>query len=37
LPQHGHNAALAKVLGLYALVAVMWFIPDRRIESTLHD
>jgi uncharacterized membrane protein len=24
-------------VGLYALVAVIWFIPDRRIESTLAD
>ena len=24
-------------LGIYALVAAIWFIPDRRIENTLHD
>ena len=24
-------------LGIYALVATIWFIPDRRIENTLHD
>jgi uncharacterized membrane protein len=24
-------------LGIYALVAVMWFIPDRRIETRVHD
>jgi uncharacterized membrane protein len=23
--------------GLYVLVALIWFIPDRRIESTLHE
>jgi uncharacterized membrane protein len=23
-------------LGLYVFVALMWFIPDRRIESTIH-
>ncbi len=24
-------------LAIYALVAALWFIPDRRIEDTLHD
>ncbi len=24
-------------LAIYALVAALWFIPDRRIETTLHD
>ena len=24
-------------LAIYALVAALWFIPDRRIENTLHD
>jgi hypothetical protein len=23
--------------GLYVLVALIWLIPDRRIESRLHD
>ena len=40
---HESNAAVALALrwpmaacGLYVVVAVMWLVPDRRIERTLH-